>query len=204
MSLDFLRNFFRVLQISPKHFKISQYKSYPVFWGTQLSCWVEFQIWSGTWWKTWSSAVEYYSLDRVAFKVCNSLCKIGWAKHHRAFVEVVEGPEISNFAYYSSVHFSSKFGRKAWSKWPKPNWTRPRNAPPRSRSPKRTATHRRRRTRMPRQARDHRSMHCTPRDVPPCHAKLPHAPVGPHLLLPAGPPPTRACRCRSLYRDLMG
>jgi hypothetical protein len=56
------------------------------------------------------------------------LCKTGWEKHHRDFVEVVEGPEISNFSYYSSVHFSSKFGRKSWSKLPKPNWTRRWNA----------------------------------------------------------------------------
>jgi hypothetical protein len=40
VSLNILRNFCRVLQISPKHFKISQYESCPVFWGTQLSCWM--------------------------------------------------------------------------------------------------------------------------------------------------------------------
>jgi hypothetical protein len=36
LSLNFLQNFCRALQISPKHFKISQYKSCPLFWGTQL------------------------------------------------------------------------------------------------------------------------------------------------------------------------
>jgi hypothetical protein len=33
-SLKVIRNLCRVLQISPKHFKISQYKSCPVFRGT--------------------------------------------------------------------------------------------------------------------------------------------------------------------------
>jgi hypothetical protein len=37
-SVNVFRNFCRVLQISPKHFKIYQYESCPVFRGTQLSC----------------------------------------------------------------------------------------------------------------------------------------------------------------------
>jgi hypothetical protein len=46
---------------------------------------------------------------------CN-LCKICCKKHYRAFVKVVEGSEIYNFAIYCLVHFSSNFGRKSWSK----------------------------------------------------------------------------------------
>jgi hypothetical protein len=61
MSLNLSRTFCRVLQISPKHFKFYQYKICPVFHGTQLSCWAAFQIWSGKWWKAWSTATEYYS-----------------------------------------------------------------------------------------------------------------------------------------------
>jgi hypothetical protein len=55
-SLSFW-NFCRVLQILPKHYKFYQYKSCPVFRGTQLSCWMTFQILSGKGWKTWSTAV---------------------------------------------------------------------------------------------------------------------------------------------------
>jgi hypothetical protein len=62
VSLNSLWNFCRVLQISPKHSKISQYKSCSVFRGTQLCFLVPLQIWSGNWWKTWSTAAEYYSL----------------------------------------------------------------------------------------------------------------------------------------------
>jgi hypothetical protein len=61
MSLNFIQNFCRVLQISPKHIRISKYKSCPVFLGSQLCFWVAFQIWSGKWWKTWSTAPDYYS-----------------------------------------------------------------------------------------------------------------------------------------------
>jgi hypothetical protein len=56
LPLSALRNFCSVLQISPKHFTIPQYKSYPVFRGTQLCFWVALPIWSGKWWKTWSTA----------------------------------------------------------------------------------------------------------------------------------------------------
>jgi hypothetical protein len=45
----------RVLQISPKHFKIYLYESCPACWGTQLSCRLAFQFFSGNWWKTWST-----------------------------------------------------------------------------------------------------------------------------------------------------
>jgi hypothetical protein len=55
LPLSILQNFCRVLQISPKHFKISQYKSCPVFRGTQLCFWVAFQIWSVKGRKTWST-----------------------------------------------------------------------------------------------------------------------------------------------------
>jgi hypothetical protein len=47
-----IHNFCRVLQILPKHFKFSQYESCVVFRGTQLSCWVAFEIWSVNGWKT--------------------------------------------------------------------------------------------------------------------------------------------------------
>jgi hypothetical protein len=46
----------------------------------------------------------------------SNLCKTRSEKHRRAFVEVVEGSEIYNFAIYPSVHFSSRFGSKSWSK----------------------------------------------------------------------------------------
>jgi hypothetical protein len=56
MPLSILQNFCCVLQIFPKHPKISKYKSLPVFRGTQLCFWVALQIWSGRWRKTWSTA----------------------------------------------------------------------------------------------------------------------------------------------------
>jgi hypothetical protein len=57
------RYFCRVLQISPKHFKISQCKSCVFCRGTQLSCWVAFEIWSLNWWKMQVNASRYYSLE---------------------------------------------------------------------------------------------------------------------------------------------
>jgi hypothetical protein len=45
----------RVLQNSPKHFKIYLYESCPSCWGTQLSCRLAFQILGGNWWKTRST-----------------------------------------------------------------------------------------------------------------------------------------------------
>jgi hypothetical protein len=55
-SANVFQNFCRVLQISPKHFKIYQYESCPVCRGTQLSYRLTFQILSGKGWKTWSTA----------------------------------------------------------------------------------------------------------------------------------------------------
>jgi hypothetical protein len=54
--------------------------------------------------------------DLAAFKVWQQFMQKPLRKHHRAFVSVVEGSEIYNFAFYSSVHFSSNFGSKSWSK----------------------------------------------------------------------------------------
>jgi hypothetical protein len=50
-----LSNSCRVLQISPKHFKIHQYENCPVCQGTQLSCRLAFQILGGKGGKTWST-----------------------------------------------------------------------------------------------------------------------------------------------------
>jgi hypothetical protein len=55
MSMNVLWNLCRVLQISPKHFKIYLYESCPACWGTQLPCRLPFQILSGKGWKTWST-----------------------------------------------------------------------------------------------------------------------------------------------------
>jgi hypothetical protein len=65
------QNFCRVLQISPKHFKISQCKSCVFCRGTQLSCWVAFQILSGNVWKTQVNASGYYSLES-SFLPCST------------------------------------------------------------------------------------------------------------------------------------
>jgi hypothetical protein len=43
------------------------------------------------------------------------LCLICWPNHLSAFVEVVEGPEISNFPFYLKVHFSLNFYSNSWS-----------------------------------------------------------------------------------------
>jgi hypothetical protein len=61
MSLNSLRNFCHILQISPKHFGFSQYKSCPVFRGTQLCFRVAFQILSGKGWKSLVNAFNHYS-----------------------------------------------------------------------------------------------------------------------------------------------
>jgi hypothetical protein len=67
MSLNSLQNFCRVLQILPKHFKFSQYKSLPAteYYSLESSA---IQICSGTWWKTLSNAAEYYSLETSAIQ----------------------------------------------------------------------------------------------------------------------------------------
>jgi hypothetical protein len=51
-SANVVRNFCRVPQNSPKHFKIYLYESCPSCRGTQLSCRMAFQIWRGKLWKT--------------------------------------------------------------------------------------------------------------------------------------------------------
>jgi hypothetical protein len=56
-------NFCRVLQISPKHFKISHCKSCVFCRGTQLSCWVALLVWSVNWWKMQVNASRHYSLE---------------------------------------------------------------------------------------------------------------------------------------------
>jgi hypothetical protein len=55
------QNFCLVLQISPKHFKISQCKSCVFCRGTQLSCWMAFEIWSLNRWKLQVNAQSHYS-----------------------------------------------------------------------------------------------------------------------------------------------
>jgi hypothetical protein len=74
MSLNVRRNFCRVLQISPKQFKISQYESCLVFRGTQLSCWKAFQIFSGKGWKTWSTASSSCSPKQSGIQNLAAIC----------------------------------------------------------------------------------------------------------------------------------
>jgi hypothetical protein len=111
-----LENFCRVLQISPKHFKFSQYKSCAVCRGTQLSCWLTFAIRSGIVWKNCFQCLQLLFID--AQKICKLACfsfKIAWGKPHTAFIKVVEGSEIYNFYYYHLVHFYCKIWRKQQS-----------------------------------------------------------------------------------------
>jgi hypothetical protein len=119
MSLNVLRNFCRVFQISPKHSKISQYESCLVFRGTQLSCWMAFQILGGKSGKLGQLPAAHVHRNRVAFRVWQQFMQNPLRKHLWAFVKVVEGSEVYNFAIHHLVHFSSKIGRKSWSKWPK-------------------------------------------------------------------------------------
>jgi hypothetical protein len=55
----------------------------------------------------------FTGIEKTCILACN-LCKICWEKHHRAFVEVVEGSDLYKFPYYHLVHFSSNLGG-AWS-----------------------------------------------------------------------------------------
>jgi hypothetical protein len=113
MSFNLLRNFCRVLQISPKHFKISQYKSCLVFRGTQLCFWVAFQILSGKGQKTWSTATFTIHRRHENRQLCLQFMLKPLRKHRLAFIKVVEGPLIYNFAICPLVHFSSSF----WRNW---------------------------------------------------------------------------------------
>jgi hypothetical protein len=67
------RYFCLVLQISPKHFKLSQYKSCVFCRGTQLSCWVALLVWSANWWKMQVNACRHYSLE-PSFLPCSTAC----------------------------------------------------------------------------------------------------------------------------------
>jgi hypothetical protein len=110
MSTNVFRNVCRDLQISPKHFKISQYESCPGCRGTQLSCKLAFQILSGNWWKTWSTDSSSYSPKCGDIQSLAVICaKSVEKKHHTAFVKVVEGSEIYNFSIHHFVHFYSNF-----------------------------------------------------------------------------------------------
>jgi hypothetical protein len=68
------RYFCRVLQISPKHFKFSQYKSYVFCRGTQFSCWVALLVWSANWWKMQVNACRHYSLEPRNFASWHPIC----------------------------------------------------------------------------------------------------------------------------------
>jgi hypothetical protein len=68
------RYFCRVLQISPKHFKISQCKSCVFCRGTQLSCWVAFEIRSLKGWKTQVKASGYYSPAHRKLPTWHAIC----------------------------------------------------------------------------------------------------------------------------------
>jgi hypothetical protein len=129
-------------------------------------------------------------------KFGSNLCKNRGEKHHRAFVKVLEGSEIYNFAFYSSVNFSCKIGRKSQLNIATRNNPRGWNE---SRCARRMPPYCR--TRTPRQARDPRFEHHTPQDAPPHHVELPHSSAGQHRRRPASPsasPPchAHACQCR--------
>jgi hypothetical protein len=109
MSLNSLRNFCRVLQISPKHFKISKYKGCLVIWGTQLFFWVAFQILSGNWWKSQSTAVFPIHRSHEKIELCLTFLLKPMRKYKKTFVKVVEEPFIYNFANYTTAHFYSNF-----------------------------------------------------------------------------------------------
>jgi hypothetical protein len=63
----------------------------------------------------------FISAMKTSDFACSS-CSNGWSKHLSAFVKVVEGSWIYNFAIYLLVHFSLKFGRETRSTQAKPNW----------------------------------------------------------------------------------
>jgi hypothetical protein len=118
------------------------------------------------------TGIEWHSKFR------SNLCKNYGEKHHRAFVNVVEGSEIYNFAFYS-VHFSCKIGRKSQVNIATRNNPRGWNVPPRSSTPRRAVHAVHRCTRTPRWARDPHSVRHTPWDAPPRHVELPHSSPGP-------------------------
>jgi hypothetical protein len=109
MSLNSLRNFCRVLRISPKHSKISQYKGCVVFRGTQLCFWVALQIWSGNGEKLGQLQFLLFigtlKNQNFAWRYCSNHLE----KHRTTFVKVVEGHVIYNFAIYTTMHFYSNF-----------------------------------------------------------------------------------------------
>jgi hypothetical protein len=109
--LNILRNFCRVLQISPKHFKISQYECCLVFRGTQLSYWMAFQIFSGRGRKTWSTASSSCSLTPSGIQsLAAILCKNHWEKHKSAFTQNTPLSVLYNFRIQISVGSIQFFG----------------------------------------------------------------------------------------------
>jgi hypothetical protein len=103
-------NFCRVLQISPKHFKFYQYKSFPVFRGTQLSCWMAFQILSGKGGKLgqlqFSLFISTLQNPNFAWRSCSNRQE----KHRTTFANVVEGCLIYNFRIYHFYRTVQFFG----------------------------------------------------------------------------------------------
>jgi hypothetical protein len=96
------RNFCRVLQISPKHFKISQCKSCVFCRGTQLSCWVTFEIWSLNRWKTQVNAQGYNSQAPRKSKLCLQFVHNWLRKRPYALCEHCRGSRDLQL-WYSSV-----------------------------------------------------------------------------------------------------
>jgi hypothetical protein len=118
----------------------------------------------------------------------SSLCKNHWEKQHRAFVKVVEGPKIYNFAYYTSNHFSCKFWSKTRSSRGKPKRCHAGTRMPRATSPWRAtlAPPPYVAVRTPRWARDNRSVHRASWNASPCHAPRSPSSIGQPRRRPAG------------------
>jgi hypothetical protein len=131
--------FCRVLRISPKHFKFSQYKSCVFCRGTQLSCWVAFEIWSGIVWKMQVNAYRHCS-PKPSFRPCSTAC-----------AKVVVGQLIYNFAVDRLVHLCWRISSNRRSNSAKLN-SKSTARPACYSRPAASACHRARRTRTSRQA----------------------------------------------------
>jgi hypothetical protein len=92
-------NFWRVIQIPLKHFKIGQYKSWSSFRGTQLSPLAAFQIlrfWSS---KTQSKAVSIvFGAKKISVFATRSRANYS-AKHRSSFTKVVDYTPSTIFVF---------------------------------------------------------------------------------------------------------
>jgi hypothetical protein len=115
VTLDVLRNFCRVLQISPKHFKIYQYKICAELPGTQFIFRVGLLVLSGKGVKLPRKVRITVHQDNDFSLICTWFSPSLWTNFKFGFGQVLEESTIYNFPIYGFWSLVAIFGESC--KW---------------------------------------------------------------------------------------